>query len=252
MRKRLLQLAVLALILFLAVQIAYRWMESKVNAVLGPGAGMPAEQAGREGDGDSHPLLTHEAASRMILARNIFKAAEEGLSGAALDPRLDELLAGNGPLELLGTVTGDDASARAIIRRSAQEREKIYRLGDEVEGAKIVRIERGRVALATANGPELLLLKERANEQALPSPTEAQTLPGDNPLLVPLQSPAVSGRSVPQALPGRRINTVQPSTPKAEDDAAGVPIRTGAAALRPLDAPDEQPTQPDGADAPEP
>lgn len=253
MKKRVLQLAVLALVLFLGVQIAYHWMEAKMGAVLGLGPEAAVERTGTDGAAADHPLLTHEAASRMILARNIFKATAEAASGRGrTDTRLAELMAGSGPLELLGTVTGSDAAARAIIRSTAEERERIYRLGDVVAGARIVRIERGRVALEAAHGPELLLLKERADGQVVPAPVEAAEPAELNPLLPP-PGRRDSGRIVPQSLPGRRVNTVPSAVPAADGGAAGVPVRTGAAALRPLDAPEpgEQPPPGDG-DAPEP
>lgn len=254
MKKRVLQLAVLALVLFLWVQIAYRWMEDRVGTMLGLEPEAAAERTGKTRDPDSgQPLLTHEAAGRMILTRNIFKAAAEGMSGVGpVDTRLAGLMADNGPLELLGTVTGDDAAARAIIRSAAEERERIYRLGDVVEGAKIVRIERGRVALESAHGPVQLLLKARANEQVASSPVEAADPTGLSPLLAP-QGRRDSGRIVPQALPGRRVNTVESAAPATDGGAAGVPVRTGAAALQPLDAPESGPQpQPGEGDAPAP
>ncbi len=246
MRKRLLQLTVLALLLYAAVYFGYRWMESRVDAVLGPNAasqGIQQESADQAGQ-----LFTHEAAIQQILAHNIFKAAlDKQPAKGGDDFRLHELAASSGPLELLGTVTGNESDARAIIRTGADKPEQIYRLGDTILGAQIVRIERGRVALASTTGTEQLLLKERENSPAQASP-EATALLEETPSLSPPTNQVTGqagGRSVPQALPGRRINTTSSSSPPSQVEAAGgVPVRTGAAALQPLEVPWEQPQDP--------
>lgn len=252
-QKRLLQLALPALILYGAVYLGYQWMQAKVDAVLGP------ESTARPFDGQDsdqeNTLFTHEAAIQQILAHNIFNAALEAGPQAAQDFRLSELAANSGPLELLGTVSGSDSDARAIIRAGADAREQIYRLGDTVHGAQIVRIERGRVALITSTGPELLLLKERETGPAAPSApdsTEAAALLEENSLFNPPQEQFNSNRIVPQALPGRRINTSgQSSQPNQAEAAGGVPVRTGAAALQPLEVPWEEPDAPaPGRDGP--
>ena len=241
MRKRLLQLAVLALVLYAAVNFGYQWMQAKVDSVLGLGG--TAERATQDGAGENGALFTHEAAIQQILAHNIFNAALDKQPGQpAEDFRLRELATSSGPLELLGTVTGNDSDARAIIRSGAEQREQIYRLGDQIQGAEIVRIERGRVTLATTTGPELLLLKERESGSA-PSSSEAAGLLEENSLLTPPgQAEAAGSRIVPQALPGRRINTTGSSAPPSQAEAAGgVPVRTGAAALQPLEVPWQDP-----------
>ena len=145
--------AVLALFFYAAVYFAYQWMQTRVNAVLGP------DTAARHLDVDGHTanqestLFTHEAAIQQILAHNIFNAAlDTRPPQAGQNFRLHELAASSGPLELLGTVSGSDSDARAIIRAGADQREQLYRLGDVIQGAEIVRIERGRVALATKTG----------------------------------------------------------------------------------------------------
>ena len=184
--------AVLALFFYAAVYFAYQWMQTRVNAVLGP------DTAARHLDVDGHTanqestLFTHEAAIQQILAHNIFNAAlDTRPPQAGQNFRLHELAASSGPLELLGTVSGSDSDARAIIRAGAGQREQLYRLGDVIQGAEIVRIERGRVALATKTGPELLLLKERDSGPAAPA-QEGAALLEENPLLTPLQDQADS------------------------------------------------------------
>ena len=245
--------AVLALFFYAAVYFAYQWMQTRVNAVLGP------DTAARHLDVDGHTanqestLFTHEAAIQQILAHNIFNAAlDTRPPQAGQNFRLHELAASSGPLELLGTVSGSDSDARAIIRAGAGQREQLYRLGDVIQGAEIVRIERGRVALATKTGPELLLLKERDSGPAAPA-QEGAALLEENPLLTPLQDQAdssynsnhASSRIVPQALPGRRINTTGQTPQSNQAEAAGgVSVRTGAAALQPLEVPWEIPENP--------
>ena len=103
------------------------------------------------------------------------------------------------------------------------------------------------MALASTTGTEQLLLKERENSPAQASP-EATALLEETPSLSPPTNQVTGqagGRSVPQALPGRRINTTSSSSPPSQVEAAGgVPVRTGAAALQPLEVPWEQPQDP--------
>ncbi|NQS70606.1 MAG: hypothetical protein HQQ73_00355 [Desulfobulbaceae bacterium] len=267
MKKRLLPLGialgVAALVLYAAVYFAYQWLGSRLDAVLGPNIAPQQAETGRSGQ-ESGTLLTHEAAIQQILAHNIFKAALEGKGTTGQDWQADKLAASGGPLELLGTVSGSAADARAIIRAGKEEQEQIYRLGDTVLGAEIVQIGRGRVVLTTSAGPELLLLKERENNPVLPpgradasmgleegqllSPLSPQGLQGSPE---PQEAYSIGGRTVPQALPGRRVNTTgSVSRSNHGETAGGVPVRTGAAALQPLEVPWEEPgslTQPSGA-----
>ncbi len=64
-------------------------------------------------------------------------------------------------LALKGTVSGADRDARAIIADKLKNRQDIYQVGDSIQGALIVAIERGRVILEVNGRDEVLNLEER-------------------------------------------------------------------------------------------
>ena len=237
-KKFLLFLFVVAL-LYAAVWGGYRWLEGRVAAFLGPSPARPgagAETAAR-------PVSDAEAV-KTILARNIFAASLDG--PPPVDFNLNDLAANAGPVELLGTVTGSGGAARAIIRSGPEGKERLYRIGERVQGAEITAIERGRVELAGASGRETLTIRARANDGNPPPADRIEASESAaNIAPAPQTGQPAYYRSVPQSLPGRRVNTKSTPPPPAEVNAGGVPIRTGAAALRPPVTPENwEPDEP--------
>jgi hypothetical protein len=64
-------------------------------------------------------------------------------------------------LTLLGTVLGDERTSRAIIIEQKQNEQKLYQIGDAVQGAVIESIERGQVILDVFGKRETLTMKKR-------------------------------------------------------------------------------------------
>jgi len=80
----------------------------------------------------------------------LFKTAE---GTAALPPEDPVPAAGSEDLglDLCGTIAGSPRIAQAVIRDREKKTADIYRIDDEVAGARIVRIERNRVVLQREN-----------------------------------------------------------------------------------------------------
>jgi len=80
----------------------------------------------------------------------LFKTAE---GPAALPPEEPVPAAGSEDLglDLCGTIAGSPRVAQAVIRDREKKTADIYRIDDEVAGARIVRIERNRVVLRRQN-----------------------------------------------------------------------------------------------------
>ena len=98
----------------------------------------------------------------MIVERNIFGATEK-----AEPPPVEETVEPIETLEettlqlsLLGTIAGDDESARAIILDQRKRNQDIYRVGDSVQGAEIRKILRGKVILRHEDRDEILTMVE--------------------------------------------------------------------------------------------
>jgi general secretion pathway protein C len=63
-------------------------------------------------------------------------------------------------LTLLGTIAGDEESARAIIFDKKKKNQNIYRVEDTVQGAMIKQILRGKVVLRVDGRDEILYMIE--------------------------------------------------------------------------------------------
>ena len=211
---RIVRLALIALLVATGVHLWYGRVGERLLAWLpapSPGASGPALAPDRPAAAGVAPAKVD---TRVILSRNIFKAAleaeEPSAGGQEVD--LDALEETRMQLVLLGTVSGSREDARAIIRDEAAKKEDIYQVGSDVQGALIARIERGRVVLQVNGREEILNLKDpeggRPRTGGLPGPDlRPPGLPGDEAVQpAEIMPPEVDDRKVPQALPRRRIN----------------------------------------------
>ncbi|CAK8716160.1 Type II secretion system protein C [Candidatus Electrothrix laxa] len=102
---------------------------------------------------------------QVIIRRNIFQLVqEESVSteqSVAVQKTAPEEVPTTLKLTLLGTVLGDDQTSRAIIIEEKQNEQKLYQIGDAVQGAIIESIERGKVILEVFGSKETLVMKKR-------------------------------------------------------------------------------------------
>ena len=137
---------------------------------------------------------------QIIVTRNIFQASLESVAQKPVEV-VEELVPTSLNLTLLGTVTGNDQDARAIIVDNKEKQQDLYQVGDAVQGAFIESIERGKITLDVNGKKEALLIKER--EGGGPG---APNVPRSEPRLVPQDTPEINAaRKVPRARPHRRI-----------------------------------------------
>ena len=212
---RIVRLALIALLVATGVHLWYGRVGERLLAWLpapSPGASGPALAPDRPAAAGVAPAAKVD--TRVILSRNIFKAAleaeEPSAGGQEVD--LDALEETRMQLVLLGTVSGSREDARAIIRDEAAKKEDIYQVGSDVQGALIARIERGRVVLQVNGREEILTIKEPESGRPRPGgppglDLRPPGLPGDEEVQpAEILPPEVDDRKVPQALPRRRIN----------------------------------------------
>ncbi len=125
---------------------------------------------------------------QVIVSRNIFQAALDKVDKKPKPVVQQEVVATGLNLTLLGTVTGDRETARAIIVDNARKQQEIFQIGDAVQGAFIETIERGKVTLDVNGKMEALVMKER--EGGGPGPPRVSRSPAANRRKpVPAQSP---------------------------------------------------------------
>lgn len=106
---------------------------------------------------------------RIVADRNLFGTTEKTLTGQqtgykATAARTDITQI----LELRGTVAGDAKFGFAIIENKAEKKQSLYKVGDDVAGARIVRIMRNALALNVNGREQILKIPETSERPILP------------------------------------------------------------------------------------
>jgi len=101
---------------------------------------------------------------RIILQRNLFGPPPgEDESTAIIDSDYAENLKSTSlNIVLMGTVTGLDGVARAIVLDKKNNKQELYEKGDAIQGASVKEILRGKVILAYNGKDEILDMSEAA------------------------------------------------------------------------------------------
>jgi general secretion pathway protein C len=99
----------------------------------------------------------------VIVDRNIFGSAE-AMAGDVKTPEIQkEEIEALEPtslnIMLLGTVTGPEENARAVIEDSGRKMQGLYRVGDAIQNAVVQKIVRGKVVLRVGDKNEVLSME---------------------------------------------------------------------------------------------
>ncbi len=142
---------------------------------------------------------------QVIVRRNIFHAALQ-TENKAPEKVEEDVVPTKLNLTLLGTVTGNDQDARAIIVDNNTRQQDLYQVGDAVQGAFIDVIKRGRVTLDVNGKREALIIKDRegGGPGAATGPDRAVSVGNTSPR-------PVAARKRPRVKPHRRISFRQPA-----------------------------------------
>jgi general secretion pathway protein C len=116
---------------------------------------------------------------RVIVDRNLFGTRRQAAPG---NNRIDlEDLARTGlKLTLRGTVSGDVAPAYAVIEDELEKRQRLYREGDQVQGADIRMILREQVVLRV-NGRDEILAMAKPDDTTDAAATDEEAPVRDDP-----------------------------------------------------------------------
>jgi len=98
-------------------------------------------------------------------------AAKRGLFGkvketAASDLETEDLEPAELKATLLGTVSGDSKNAVAIIQEGARKTQSLYKEGDSIEDATILKILRGKVILRVGDKNQVLNMEENTRSSS--------------------------------------------------------------------------------------
>jgi general secretion pathway protein C len=186
-------LLVIAVVVYFVVDIAYRLVELNTP----PTAPEPQAAAGAPAaDMTKDPLEAYA----VIVERNLFRTTDRPIVVDQTDPNSLEATALQ--LDLYGTIAGEGGRGYAIIEERDKKRQRVYKVGDKVAGATIVKIMRNAVVLRLGEKDQVLKKKEIAStgneRRALPGMAAQQTQPaspGAVPAPRPLSRPPAAGPS---------------------------------------------------------
>lgn len=121
---------------------------------------------------------------QIIVTRNLFASGAKDPVETELADDLEELRASELDLVLMGTVGGDARYRRAFILDRKSRKQEIYEIGDEVHGATIQKILRGKVVINHQGENEILDMAEAASMRKsyaarVPLPKKPPPKPGE-------------------------------------------------------------------------
>ena len=212
----LVKLLIIFALVFTAVSIWYSRVEEKLqrDSISKTQVVVPEVEKKTE-------ILRKENDYTIIVKRNIFEAVVvktepvvEDVKSAILEPTKLKL-------SLMGTISGSERNARAIISDEAKRKQDIYQVGDSVQGALIKTIDRGKVVLSVNGKDEVLTLKDRKGGGAAykPSPADFYKEPAAQPAEPKVnnnQSKSGTRRPVVRPRPVRRSSNTRSPGPGHE------------------------------------
>ena len=137
----------------------------------------------------------------IILQRNLFGSPpgkDEPVAPVELGPDYAENLKLTSlDIVLMGTISGGEDADRAIILDKKSRKQDLYEKGDEIQGALVKEILRGKVILVYNGKDEMLDMSEAANVRPSYAVPVAKTAPGTGEKNR-LYKPSVSARGTPR------------------------------------------------------
>ena len=186
-------LLVIVVVVYFVVDIAYRLIELNTPP---PAPEPQAAAAAPAADMRKDPLEAYA----VIVERNLFRTTDRPIVVDQTDPNSLEATALQ--LDLYGTIAGEGGRGYAIIEERDKKRQRVYKVGDKVAGATIVKIMRNAVVLRLGEKDQVLKKKEIAStgseRRALPGMASQETppsAPGATPRPRPLSRPPAAGPS---------------------------------------------------------
>jgi len=154
-------LIVLSAIIYTGVNMVYKITGSRVTPVYTGES--ENEQTQDIEQNEKLPLSNFSAITDRNLLGSVEKESEE-----KIDETLKDLEPTQLKLVLLGTVSGDQESARAVIEETGKRKQDMYKVGDSIQDAVIDKILRRDVVLKVGDRYEKLTMKEPSSEESKP------------------------------------------------------------------------------------
>ncbi len=161
-------LLVLSLAIYCSVDVFYTLADSKLTKI-------KAQQATTQhlnkmkAQKKWHPFDYYLPA----INRDLFGASEEP-ADTSKQIEIEDLERTALNISLLGTVSGYDENAVAIIQERAKRSQSLYKIGDQIQNATIIEILRGKVILRVGSKNQILTMEENTSASG---PTPKSQLP---------------------------------------------------------------------------
>jgi general secretion pathway protein C len=150
-------LAAITIASYLSVNIFYKVIHAKVSSIETSDIHETAQT--RHTIVGKPPLSSY----RVISQRNLFRTVEK--AGAEIQINVEELEKTKLNLDLLGTVFGEGENDFAVIEEKDKKKQGLFRVGDTVASAEVIKILRGTVILRVNGRDEVLAMKEETSDE---------------------------------------------------------------------------------------
>jgi general secretion pathway protein C len=194
-------LVALFVAIYIGVDLFYRVVGAQL--IYGDTEEIVVEQAPRVENRRRPPLKDF----RVVMDRNIFGSKEKAAEGIKATD-LETLEPTSLKVALLGTVTGSQQNAVAVIEETDKRKQGLYRVGDSVQDAIVKMILRGKVVLRVGDKDEILTMEESSSRRRASSKQEASPSRRRRPSRAPGRGASITLRrsDVQDAL--KNINTL--------------------------------------------
>lgn len=154
-----LNLLALSVILYIGVDAFYKVIQSQLRQVHSRNVFVQTPPSLKRAVRTS--LRDYQA----IMDRNIFGSKVEATESSTT-PEIETLAPTSLNVSLIGTVTGDEKNAFAVIEETGKKKQGLYRIGDSVQEAVLKMIVRGKVVLRVGDRDEVLEMKEPTSSKS--------------------------------------------------------------------------------------
>ncbi len=200
-RTLVIRLFVITVLVYAGVQFWYGRVEKRLQT---QAPATKVVQPSREEVKTSSVSPTTSDDIAVVLTRNIFQAKKgeaTAASGKPAESEIEQLAQTQLSLSLLGTVTGTQDDARAIIRDDKSKLEDLYRVGSEIQGALVKHITRGKVVLSVNGRDEVLVIRDREEKGG----NGGSRMQRSTPITLGNSDEGMT-KPTPKAVPRRRIS----------------------------------------------
>ena len=150
-----LNIVAVSLVVYIGVDTFYRVVSSELKEVNTKEIVM--EQLPNAEESKRSPLSSFQ----VITGRNLFGSLDKA-SEDVNEEELEELELTSLKIALLGTVTGSEQNAFAVIEETDKRKQGLYKIGDSVQNATVKKILREKVVLRVGTKDEILTMEESA------------------------------------------------------------------------------------------